>query len=336
MQIYKTTNLINGKIYVGQEKGNNEQYLGSGKIIRYAIEKYGIENFKKDIIKKCWSIEEMNESEKYWIKALNSFSPKGYNISTGGDWGDMFTYNPNKELIRGNMKKASQKRSKEISKFMSKFRHGRHLSIETKRKISLANTGKKHSNETKIKLCISQKRRFLDHNERLKISLGSIGKINSAESNLKRSITAQKNPNYGMKGKKHSEDSKNKIGLANTERLIKKYGNINEIIINCKKCNKEIKYFKREKNIYFKQFCSKGCATSFRQLGKKFSQEQCLKIGISKLGKKYPNRKMSDEGKLKIKHSNEIKKLDPKIKEKRSESAKLAYQTRLKRQKGEI
>ena len=34
--IYKTTNIINGKIYVGQDKQNNPKYLGSGKILRYA------------------------------------------------------------------------------------------------------------------------------------------------------------------------------------------------------------------------------------------------------------------------------------------------------------
>ena len=43
MQIYKTTNLVNGKVYVGQEKWNNPNYLGSGKILRLAIKKYGIE-----------------------------------------------------------------------------------------------------------------------------------------------------------------------------------------------------------------------------------------------------------------------------------------------------
>ena len=41
MVIYKTTNLINGKIYIGKNKGNNNWYLGSGKLLIYAIKKYG-------------------------------------------------------------------------------------------------------------------------------------------------------------------------------------------------------------------------------------------------------------------------------------------------------
>lgn len=47
MIIYKTTNKINGKIYVGLDTKNNPKYLGSGKIIKFAIKKYGKENFEK-------------------------------------------------------------------------------------------------------------------------------------------------------------------------------------------------------------------------------------------------------------------------------------------------
>ena len=53
MIIYKTTNLINSKIYVGQDSKNNYNYLGSGIIIKKAIKKYGKENFKKEIIEYC-------------------------------------------------------------------------------------------------------------------------------------------------------------------------------------------------------------------------------------------------------------------------------------------
>ena len=49
--LYKTTNLLNGKIYYGQHKGNFcDNYLGSGKYIKYAINKYSKENFKVELI----------------------------------------------------------------------------------------------------------------------------------------------------------------------------------------------------------------------------------------------------------------------------------------------
>lgn len=89
MIIYKTTNLINGKIYIGQDKKNNPSYYGSGLKLIKAIKKYGRENFKKDILEECTDENHMNEREGYWIKYHNSTDRKiGYNISEGGKEGD--------------------------------------------------------------------------------------------------------------------------------------------------------------------------------------------------------------------------------------------------------
>lgn len=99
MIIYKITNLINNKIYIGKSIKNDPNYLGSGLLINRSIEKYGIKNFKKDIIEESIStIDELNEKEKYWIKYFNSTDLNiGYNIAYGGDGGDLITNNPNKE-----------------------------------------------------------------------------------------------------------------------------------------------------------------------------------------------------------------------------------------------
>jgi group I intron endonuclease len=89
MIIYKTTNLIDGKIYIGQDKNNNPSYYGSGLKLIKAIKKYGRENFKKDILEECVDENHLNEREVYWIKYYNSTDREsGYNISEGSKEGD--------------------------------------------------------------------------------------------------------------------------------------------------------------------------------------------------------------------------------------------------------
>lgn len=89
MIIYKTTNLINGKFYIGQDSNNDNSYLGSGLLIGKAIKKYGKQNFSKEILEYCETKEQLNEREKFWIDALSA-TTLGYNISFGGTGGDLF------------------------------------------------------------------------------------------------------------------------------------------------------------------------------------------------------------------------------------------------------
>lgn len=101
MQIYKITNLINDKIYIGKDTTSDKNYYGSGVLIKRAIKKYGIENFKKEILEECVSNNELCLKEKYWIDFFNSNNLKiGYNISKGGDGGDTLSNNPNIEIIK--------------------------------------------------------------------------------------------------------------------------------------------------------------------------------------------------------------------------------------------
>lgn len=94
--IYKTTNLINSKIYVGQKKSKKfiKSYKGSGVNIKRAIKKYGIDNFHVEIIQWCETKEDLDLKEKYWIKKLKSqwAFGNGYNITDGGEFGDTFTH----------------------------------------------------------------------------------------------------------------------------------------------------------------------------------------------------------------------------------------------------
>jgi group I intron endonuclease len=88
MIIYKITNLINNKIYIGQDKNNNPKYMGSGNLIKKAMKKYGKQNFIKEVISECKTVEELNEKEKYYIDLYESRNQKiGYNISIGGESG---------------------------------------------------------------------------------------------------------------------------------------------------------------------------------------------------------------------------------------------------------
>lgn len=93
--IYKITNLVNGKIYIGQtnnpKRREREHFSltpsiledNEGKILYNALLKYGPQNFSFEIIEdKC---ENYNEKEKFWIKTLNTLIPFGYNMTEGGE-----------------------------------------------------------------------------------------------------------------------------------------------------------------------------------------------------------------------------------------------------------
>lgn len=142
--IYKTTNLINGKIYIGQHKSDSfdDSYYGSGKYFRRALQKYGRESFSVEILEWCESKDMADEREVYYIQMFESRNSNiGYNIAYGGEGGDLVTCLPENEYKR-------------FSDMMSEFNKqgiignkGKHLSEEHKRKISESNKGKKMSKQ---------------------------------------------------------------------------------------------------------------------------------------------------------------------------------------------
>jgi hypothetical protein len=109
--IYKTTNLINNKIYVGKRQCEclpelDTCYLGSGKFLRLAFVKYGKENFTKEILE-ITDKENLNNQERYWIEKLDARNRKiGYNVSKGGDGGNIVGLLPNKEEVYKKISKA--------------------------------------------------------------------------------------------------------------------------------------------------------------------------------------------------------------------------------------
>ena len=102
--IYKITNKINGKIYIGQTiKSLKERWSGHLTSAHHpqprhahiglylAINKYGAENFDLEVIDEANSEEELNEKEIYWIRYFDSYNT-GYNMTTGGNQNRTFDY----------------------------------------------------------------------------------------------------------------------------------------------------------------------------------------------------------------------------------------------------
>ena len=86
---YKITNLINNKFYFGIHSTNNlnDGYMGSGTRLKYAFEKYGKENFKKEILKYFECREDASNYEEYMITESLLNDDNCYNIRYGGDNG---------------------------------------------------------------------------------------------------------------------------------------------------------------------------------------------------------------------------------------------------------
>jgi len=84
--IYKVTNLINGRYYIGRHstKDVNDSYMGSGIGIKNAIKKYGVENFKKEILAEALSAEDLWELEKDFVNEDIVKDPMSYNNAYGG------------------------------------------------------------------------------------------------------------------------------------------------------------------------------------------------------------------------------------------------------------
>lgn len=85
--VYKITNLLNNKIYVGFHKTENinDSYMGSGKLIKKAIEKHGVENFRKDIIAVFDTKEEAEALERQIVDKDFVMREDTYNMSIGGN-----------------------------------------------------------------------------------------------------------------------------------------------------------------------------------------------------------------------------------------------------------
>ena len=195
MWIYKITNRVNGKIYIGQTHYDNPSYFGSGILIKGAIKKYGIDNFEKIYIDTANDQIELDEKEKHWIKFHSSQDHTiGYNIADGGYNCFTMTDDVAKKISSTWKTKYEQGyinnrigtiMSDEVKDKISNSNKGKIRSDETKNKISSAHLGKILSDETRKKLSISHTGKSLSEEHKASISQSLIGRLVSDETKLK-------------------------------------------------------------------------------------------------------------------------------------------------------
>jgi len=198
MYIYKTTNLITGKIYIGKCQRSIEKsidYFGSGKAITASIKKHGKELFVKEILQVCESIKELFDAEREWVIKLDSTNQAiGYNIMIpkSHSWSIYKEIDPEKyNSIRKKLSE-SVKKSYEKNPLLKELRKNPKTE-KTRKKISDALIGHEVSEAAREKL-----RQI------------NLGKPLSEEhkNNISKSITGEKNPFYG---KTHSKETMKKI-----------------------------------------------------------------------------------------------------------------------------
>jgi len=169
--VYKITNEINGKIYIGCHKTEDlkDDYMGSGKILKRSIKKYGIENFSKKYLQVFDNPEEMFEMELKLVNDDFITEASNYNIALGGQGG--FTLEQCSKggqsfsrLYKGKTYNEiyGEEKAKEIKRTIRK------LGIQkVKDKVGIFSDdykalpnhwiGKTHTDETKQKMCESKK-----------------------------------------------------------------------------------------------------------------------------------------------------------------------------------
>jgi group I intron endonuclease len=129
--VYKITNLVNGKVYIGQTVRKPETrwsehlkgHKNGSRLLKSAIEKYGFESFSFEVFDELKDRCHLDLMESFLIKQFDSVSPKGYNLTSGGE---------------------SPRWSEESRKLVSEIHTGSKRSIETRAKMSESKMGMKN------------------------------------------------------------------------------------------------------------------------------------------------------------------------------------------------
>ena len=218
--VYKTTNLINGKFYVGyhQTKKLKDDYLGSGIILSRSVRKYGKENFIRETLFEFETREEAYAKEKEIVEIYLNKDPLCMNIRPGGN-GNRVTETGALRISKAN---TGRSMSEENKQKVSSFHKGKKLSKEHIERLREVNTGRKFSEETKAKIGLKSKGRIFTEETRKKISRSNKGKVR---------LEDQKIHLYGPR----SEEIRARMSKSAIARAQKK--------VRCQKCNREISVY---------------------------------------------------------------------------------------------
>jgi|TARA_Y100000310_G_scaffold155315_1_gene154796 group I intron endonuclease len=193
LQIYITTNLINGKQYIGLHSKNNKSYLGSGTLLLKAIKKYGKENFSKEILEETDNIIKANELERYYIKKYNAVEDDNfYNLSYGGE---AISGRKHSKLIKKQISESKKKcyeNNDELRYKTGNANRGKSMPDTTRKALLKSITGREISEETRINMRSAAIKRYdidgKEYPELINMKTGEIipsGKnINRLEKNL--------------------------------------------------------------------------------------------------------------------------------------------------------
>ena len=157
MIIYRITNKINGKPYIGQTTRTLEERIYEHRhckttTLGKAIQKYGWENFTVEILEVCETLEQMNEREKFWIAKCNSIAPNGYNLTEGGNNGLL----SDEVCLKISVANTGKKRSAETCKRISESKTGTKMPEKTRALMSAMRKGKPKSDEARANMKLAQ------------------------------------------------------------------------------------------------------------------------------------------------------------------------------------
>ena len=216
MIIYKITNKLNGKCYIGQTtKSVKDRWSAHCKSKKYflsnSIKKYGKENFSIEEIAKYSNMEDLNNAEEYFIDFYNCIVPNGYNFAPGGrGHNSHIAWNKGKPMlphVKEALKKANEKNTRNKGKIFS-LEWKRNLSLSHKGKIHNGTFKKGHKNSKKAELKRVRALGLHRHPEEVKKKMSESQKkvVHTPEWNKKISIE--------KKGKKLSLNHRRNISLA--------------------------------------------------------------------------------------------------------------------------